>query len=159
VSFRPGTRIGVDVGTVRVGVARTDAAGILSLPVRTLRRSPDGAELTVLARIVGEFDPIEIVVGLPLGLSGKEGAASSAARHYAGAIARRIPGVPIRLVDERLTTVSAHQALYGAGRDGRKHRSVVDQVAATMILDQALAIERSTGEPAGELLTAEVTDE
>lgn len=146
----------MDVGEVRVGVARSDPAGVLSLPVRTLRRSPDGAELGVLARIVEEYAAVEVVVGLPLSLSGEEGRAASHARRYAEAIARRTR-VPVRLVDERLTTVTAHQALYGSGRPGRKHRGVVDQVAATLILEQALAIERSTGEPAGVLL--EETDE
>ena len=96
-------------------------------------------------------DAIEVVVGLPLNLSGEEGEAAARARRYAGQIARRT-GIPVRLVDERLTTVSAHQALRDSGRPGRRHRSVVDQVAATMILEQALAMERSTGEPAGELL-------
>lgn len=151
MTFRTGARIGVDVGEVRVGVARSDAAGTLALPVRTLRRAADGAEVGVLVRIVEEHEAIEVVVGLPLSMSGEEGAAAAAARHYAGLIARRTR-VPVRLVDERLTTVSAHQALHDSGRPGRRHRSVVDQVAATMILEQALAIERSTGEPAGELL-------
>ncbi len=124
---------------------------MLALPVRTLRRAPDGAELAVLGRIVEEYGAIEVVVGLPLTLSGEEGEAAVRARRYAGQIARRT-GIPVRLVDERLTTVSAHQALRDSGRPGRRHRSVVDQVAATMILEQALAMERSTGEPAGELL-------
>lgn len=156
MTFRTGTRIGIDVGEVRVGVARTDPAGTLALPVRTLRRSADGAELGVLVRIVEEYEAIEIVVGLPLTLAGGEGQASARARRYARMISRRTP-VPVRLVDERLTTVSAHQVLHQAGRSSRGHRSVVDQVAATMILEQALAIERSTGEPAGEPL--EGTDE
>lgn len=149
--MRTGARIGVDVGEVRVGVARSDTAGVLALPVRTLRRAPDGAELAVLGGIVEEYGAIEVVVGLPLNLSGEEGEAAARARRYAGQIARRT-GIPVRLVDERLTTVSAHQALRDSGRPGRRHRSVVDQVAATMILEQALAMERSTGEPAGELL-------
>lgn len=157
MSVRPGTRLGIDVGAARVGVARSDPGGVLTLPVRTLHRAADGAELGVLRRIVADLDAIEIVVGLPLGLSGREGEAAVAARRYAEAIARAIPGVPVRLVDERLTTVSAHQALHSAGRESRRHRSVVDQVAATLILDQALAIERSTGQPAGELLTLEET--
>lgn len=156
MTVRPGARIAVDVGEVRVGVARSDPSGSLALPVRTLRRAADGAELGVLAGIVEEYGAVEVVVGLPLGLSGREGEAAVRARRYAGLLARRIR-VPVRLVDERLTTVSAHHALHGSGRPGRKHRGVVDQVAATMILEQALAIERNTGEPAGECL--EVIDE
>lgn len=154
--MRAGARLGIDLGGVRVGVARTDAGGIMALPVRTLRRSRDGSELRALAAIVEKFQPIEVVVGLPINMDGSEGAAAADARAYAALIARGL-GVPVRLVDERLTTVSAHQALHAAGRETRRHRAVVDQVAATMILEQALDVERRTGVPAGELV--EVSDD
>lgn len=149
--MRSGARVGIDVGAVRIGVARSDAAGIMAVPVRTLRRAADGAELRALAGIVAEYDPIEFVVGLPVNMNGSEGPAARAARDYAATLVRTF-GLPARLVDERLTSVSAHQALAAVGRDSRRHRSVVDQVAATMILEQALDVERRTGEPAGELV-------
>lgn len=144
--MRSGVRLGVDVGQARIGVARSDAAGSIVLPVSTIRR--DGHDLARIAGIARKYEAIEIVVGLPLGLSGKEGTAAERARHYAGMVAERT-GVPVRLVDERLSTVTAHAALHEAGLDSRKHRAVVDQVAATVILEQALAIERSTGESPG----------
>ncbi|MDN5557888.1 MAG: Holliday junction resolvase RuvX [Ruaniaceae bacterium] len=145
--MRTGVRLGVDVGQVRIGIARSDSSGSLVVPVSTIRR--DGSDLARIAGIARKYEVIEIVVGLPLGLSGKEGSASERARHYAGMVAGRT-GVPVRLVDERLSTVSAHAALHEAGLDSRKHRAVVDQVAATVILEQALAIERSTGNAPGE---------
>ena len=126
--------------------ACSDAAGSIVVPVSTIRR--DGRDLARIAGIARKYEAVEIVVGLPLGLSGTEGTAAERARHYAGMVAERT-GVPVRLVDERLSTVSAHAALHEAGLDSRKHRAVVDQVAATVILEQALAIERSTGESPG----------
>ncbi|MFC7406167.1 Holliday junction resolvase RuvX [Georgenia alba] len=151
--FRRGVRVAVDVGSVRVGVARSDPDGILATPVVTIVRdsaAPD-ADLARIADVVAEQHALEVLVGLPRSLSGRSGPAARTARAYA----RRLAGaldVPVRLVDERLTTVTAHQALHAAGRSSRTHRQVVDQVAATVILEQALETERRTGEPAGELV-------
>lgn len=148
--FRSGVRVGVDVGDVRVGVARTDPAGILATPLETITgQMPQSIdELTSLI----EFEnPLEVIVGLPRSLSGSEGRAAQKTRAYASALAEKI-NVPVRVIDERLTTVSAHQAMHTSGRPGRKHRRVVDQVAAVMILQQALEIERSTHMPPGELV-------
>lgn len=156
---RRGVRLGIDVGSVRVGVARSDPDGILATPVTTLTASERRDQLTDLRRIVDELEPIEIVIGLPRHLSGSEGAAAAVVREYAGAVVAACPDVPVRLVDERLTTVSAHQALHGAGRPGRQHRAVVDQVAAVLILQSALDQERSTGEPVGELVAYDDTEE
>ena len=89
-------------------------------------------------------------MGLPRHLSGGEGTAAQGARAYAGAVARVVAPVPVHLVDERMTTVSAHQALHASGRAGRKHRSVVDQAAAVIILQSALEAERGAGVRAGE---------
>lgn len=147
---RRGVRVGVDVGTVRVGVARSDAAGILASPVTTLRRTREGTEIAELTTLVRAAAALEVLVGLPRSLSGQEGRAASAAREYAARVAAAVAPTPVRLVDERLTTVSAHQALHAAGRPGRQHRAVVDQVAAVMIVEHALDIERRSGRPAGE---------
>jgi putative Holliday junction resolvase len=99
--------------------------------------------------LVLEWGVVEIVVGLPRGLSGKEGAAASAARKYAVAIARRVRPVPVRVVDERLSTVIAQRSLREAGVKGRRHRPVVDQVAAVVILQSALDAERASGREPG----------
>ena len=158
--MRRGIRIGVDVGSVRVGVARSDPDGVLAVPVATLAR-PAGAkaartDLAALADLVREYEPLEMVVGLPLGLDGREGAAAAAARGYAEDLARllreRGTPVPVRLLDERLTTAEATRGLAAAGRNSRDGRSVVDQAAAVIIVQHALDAERSTGEPPGTLL-------
>ena len=150
--MRSGVRLGVDVGSVRVGVARCDRSGLLATPVETVRRRSNGGDLSRIAELVAECDALEIVIGLPLSLSGKEGTASASARKYAEAIARRVRPVPVRLVDERLTTVSAHQALRDAGVAGRRQRGVVDQAAAVVILQSALDAERASGQPPGSIV-------
>ena len=154
--FRRGPRIGVDVGSVRVGVARCDPDGILAVPVATLARSPQGTDLDSLVELVAEHDPVELIVGLPLGLDGREGAAAAAARSYARAVADRLRtagrSLPVRLVDERLSTTAATRGLQAAGRDARSSRGVVDQAAAVIIVQQAVDAERATGTPPGVLL-------
>lgn len=150
-AFARGARIGVDVGAVRVGLARSDADGLLATPVETVTGERD-AQVRRIVEVVRELSAVGVVVGLPRQLSGAEGRAAAAAREYAQLLARECAPVPVRLVDERLTTVSAHQALHRSGRPGRQHRAVVDQVAAVMILQAALDQERRTGQPAGELV-------
>lgn len=144
-------RLGVDVGTVRVGLALSDPAGLLATPLETVRRrgGPPGADLARIADVVTEGDVVEVIVGLPRSLSGDEGASARAARAYAVAIARRVVPVPVRLVDERLSTVAAQQHLREAGVKGRRHRPVVDQAAAVVILQAALDTERASGRPPG----------
>lgn len=155
---RRGVRFGVDVGSVRVGLARSDASGALATPVRTLRRRPDDDGTAEIAAEVAAADAVEVVVGLPRTLSGQVGAAAQEAMAYASLVARAVRPVPVRLVDERLTTVTAHQALHGSGRRGRKHREVVDQVAAVLILQGALDLERSTGRPPGDRVPTDEGD-
>jgi putative holliday junction resolvase len=152
-----GARLAVDVGSVRVGVASSDPDGLIATPVATLardtRRPAAGALPADHAQIVAEVQErgvAVVYVGLPRHLSGAEGAASGAARAYAGSLAQAIAPVPVRLVDERMSTVTAHQALHASGRAGRRHRAVVDQAAAVVILQAALDAERSTGRRAGE---------
>lgn len=148
--MRPGVRIGVDVGRARVGIARCDPDGLLATPVATLTR--DVHLLDALAPIVGEHDPIELVVGLPLSLSGADTPSTTDARAVSGELAARF-GIPVRLVDERMSTNVAQRALRESGRSSRQSRSVVDQVAAVIILQSALDQERGSGRPAGVLVT------
>lgn len=157
--FRPGVRIGLDVGSVRVGVARSDPSGSLAVPVRTVtrsRRSSDRSDLAVIADLVAEYEPLELVVGLPVTLAGQEGPAAGAVLAYVAelqavlAAADRV--VPVRLVDERLTTAAAAKGLRSAGRDARSSRSVIDQAAAVIIVQDALDAERATGAPPGRLV-------
>lgn len=142
-----GARFGVDVGSVRVGLAASDADGMLATPVAT---APREDSVRQIMQEIGERSAHCVYVGLPRHLSGAEGAAAQAARVYAEQLAQAITPVPVYLVDERLSTTIAHQSLRQAGRSTRKHRSVVDQVAAVVILQGALDVERTTGHRAGE---------
>ena len=152
---RLGVRLGVDVGSVRVGVAASDPHGLAAVPVETVPRERSGsADLDRIAALVDEREALEVVVGLPRSLSGAEGPAAEAARAYAGRLAARVAPVPVRLVDERLSTVSAGRDLRAAGLDARRGRAVVDQAAAAIILQSALDAERAQGRPPGEMVHA-----
>lgn len=141
---RPGVRLGVDVGSVRVGVAVSDPDGILATPLVTLKRDAAGErDLTELARLVVEHAAVEVVIGLPVGLSGRDGAAAGLARAYGAALAERVAPAAVRFIDERLTTVSAERLLRGRGVRGRARREVVDQAAAVVILQAALDTDRA----------------
>jgi putative Holliday junction resolvase len=151
--FRAGVRLGVDVGSVRVGLAACDPAGVLASPVETVARDPRrDTDLARIAQLARDLDAVEIVVGLPLSLSGKAGPAAAAASDYAVGLAAAVTPIPVRLVDERLTTVSAHGKLASAGLGSRARRAVVDQAAAVIILQSALDTERATGRPPGQIV-------
>jgi putative holliday junction resolvase len=151
VTTRTGVRVAVDVGTVRVGVAASDTSGTLASPVTVLRRDRrSGRDLDELADLITERGAIEVVVGLPQTLHGRDSSSTVDARDYAAALAARVDPVPVRLVDERLTTVTAQQQLHAAGRDIRSSRPLIDAAAAVVLLEAALDQERNTGAPAGE---------
>ena len=134
-----GVRLGVDVGSVRVGVAVSDPHGVLATPVTTLARNATSAtDLDQLVALVEEHEVVEVVVGLPRTMRGTDGAAVVAARSYGTALADRIAPIPVVYVDERLTTVSAEKILIERGVRGRRRRQVIDQVAATRILQNRL---------------------
>lgn len=171
--MRRGVRLGVDVGSVRIGVARSDPAAVLASPLATVRRGR--GDLDQIAVLAADNEAIEVIVGLPASLSGREGRAAADARRFAAALAARLaapgpaepgtaaPGPPeagayqagqpvdVRLFDERFSTVTAHGALREGGRGERARRPVVDQAAAAVLLQAALDAERSTGRPPGEL--------
>jgi putative Holliday junction resolvase len=149
--MRPGVRLGIDVGTVRIGVARSDPSGLLATPVETVRRGK--GDIARIAAIAAEHEAAEIVVGLPTSLSGREGAAAEAARAFAARLAARLAPLPVRLYDERLTTVTAQQHLRAGGVRARNQREVVDQMAAVVLLQAALDAERAADRPPGHLVT------
>lgn len=147
--MRLGVRLGVDVGRARVGLAASDPSGALASPVQTIQRR--GETAPIVARILEEARQraaIEIVVGLPVSLSGGDTPSTADARAVAQELAAGA-GIPVRLIDERLSTVSAQAALHGAGRNTRSSRPVIDQVAAVILLQHALDTERARGEPPG----------
>lgn len=129
-----GRRLGIDVGSVRIGVALSDPDGMLATPLVTVPRDVEGGtDVATIAALVAEHDVVGVVVGLPRTLAGREGPAAEAARAFVAALEPALP-VPVELSDERLTTVVATRQLRESGRRGKRQRAVVDQVAAVGIL-------------------------
>jgi putative Holliday junction resolvase len=152
-----GVRLGIDPGDARIGVASSDPSGILATPVETVARG-DG-DLDRLAILLDELGAVRIYVGLPRSMSGGEGPSAGRVRAFARELSNRVQPVPVRLCDERLSTVTAEGQLRAQGRKGKKRRAVVDQAAAVVILQGALERERQTGGLAGELVPPEKTSE
>ncbi|MDQ4085296.1 MAG: Holliday junction resolvase RuvX [Actinomycetota bacterium] len=148
--MRRGVRVAVDVGDARIGVAVCDPDGVLAVPLETVPRGV--GDLARLAEIVMAHEALEVVVGLPTSMSGREGPAAAKVRESAHEIGRQVAPVPVRLVDERMTTVTAERVLRDRGKKGAKRRAVVDQAAAVVILQYALDSERATGSAPGETL-------
>ena len=147
-----GRRLGVDVGSVRIGVSCSDPDGLLAAPLETVRRHASRSHLRRLAELAEEYDVVEVVVGLPRTLADRAGAAAqdavAVADELARVLAQRNRRVPVRLADERLSTVSAARALHSAGVRAKRQRSVIDQAAAVTILqcwlDQRRALTATT---------------
>ncbi len=142
--MRKGRRLGFDVGAVRTGVAVSSDDGIFASPIGNI------AALEEVPQIVAEYCPIELYVGLPLSLSGKHTASTNAAILFAKYLAENT-GLPVRMIDERLTTSSAASLMRAAGKNSKKARPNIDAAAATLILEQALAMERSGTTPGQEV--------
>jgi len=141
----PGRRLGVDVGSVRVGVALSDPAAVLATPLVTLARDRRGStDLDQLSALVTEHEVVEVIVGLPRTLAGWHGPSAQDAEAYAAALAARVR-VPVRLADERLTTVRASRMLAERGVRGRRRRAVVDQAAAVEILQSWIDVRARGG--------------
>lgn len=158
MSFRRGRRLGLDIGSVRIGVAASDPDGILATPLTVVRRKDEPAALKQLREIVSEYEPIELLVGDPKSLDGAARAAATAALEFARRIGAAT-GTPIRLVDERFTTVEAHHSLAAAGKSSRQRREIVDAQAAVIILQNALEFEHNTGAPAGREMPDEESEQ
>jgi putative Holliday junction resolvase len=144
--WRRGVRLGVDVGAVRIGVAVCDPDGILATPLVTVPRDQRSdldaieppTDIRAIAQLIREYDAVEVIVGVPVTLSGAEGAAAASTRRYGHALARYIDPVPVRYTDERMSTVTATRRLSERGVRGRRQRAVVDQAAAVVILQSWL---------------------
>lgn len=142
--MRQGVRIGIDVGRARVGVARSDYTGALAVPVETIRREPSEDAIARIHLISAEYEAIEMIVGLPLNLRGESTLSTEDALDFARALSRS-SAVPVRVLDERLSTRSASRSLRESGISSKKHRPVIDQQAAVVILQQALDLEKTSG--------------
>ncbi|MFI0796087.1 MULTISPECIES: Holliday junction resolvase RuvX [Micromonospora] len=143
-----GVRLGVDVGQVRVGVARSDPHGVLATPLVTLARdltaAPDAvpSDMAEVAALIAEHECVEVVVGLPVNLAGQLGPAARNVKAYADRLADVIAPVPVTLTDERMSTVVASRRLAERGVRGKRQRAVVDQAAAVEILQSWLEAQR-----------------
>lgn len=149
--MRVGVRLGIDVGKARIGVAKCDAHGMLATPVETVARDLEGStDIERIRALIAEYEAIECVVGLPLNMQGQHTASTDDALGFAHRIAAL--GTTVRLVDERLTTVTAWGQLHATGKNHKKGRGVIDQAAAVVILQHAIDAERLRGEPTGTVL-------
>lgn len=154
-NFPRGVKLGVDVGMVRVGLASCDGDEILATPVKTLGRDlKKNSDVKIVVKEALSRGACQIFVGLPRTMKGEEKASAEMARSYAGVLAtllaRAGADIPVHLVDERLSTVSAHQSLHQAGMSSREHRKVVDQVAAVEILQHAITMQKARNANVGE---------
>jgi putative Holliday junction resolvase len=156
--YPQGVKLGVDVGTVRVGVAICDRDSILATPYKTLdRNAKKNSDVRVIARLAEELGAVQVIVGLPRTMKGEEHASARMASDYALLLAAELAGrgltVPVNLVDERLSSVTAHRNLHEAGMSSRNHRKVVDQVAAAGILQHAIDMQKARGADVGSRVT------
>lgn len=150
--LRRGVRLGLDWGQARIGVAACDPAGTLAYPVEAVPAGPSA--IGRIVALVTEYEPIEIVVGLPRSLSGGEGPAAATVRSQVAGLVSVVAPLPVRLVDERLTTITAALRLRQSGRPAKRQRDRIDAAAAAAILEHALESERHRGYPPGELLSS-----
>lgn len=155
-TFVKGTRMGVDVGSVRVGIALTDPDCVLATPHQTLTRDKNSKkrfDVKIITAMCAQFHVVAVYVGLPRSLNGQENRSTDMARQYAAALQNRLRSrqctTIVRLVDERLSTVAAHQSLLDAGVSRRQHMDKVDQMAAVTFLQSAIDQGRSTGTEPG----------
>jgi putative Holliday junction resolvase len=142
--------LGIDVGSVRVGVAMCDPDGILATPLVTLARDNHATQsdktpgdMSEILELVRVYEAVEIIVGLPITLAGKEGLAAAVIRQYAERLANVVDPVPVLLADERMSTVAAARRLSERGVRGKRQRAVVDQAAAVEILQSWLNARRA----------------
>lgn len=143
MSGPPGRVLALDLGQSRIGVAISDADRRVAVPLGTVRTGAP-QDLKAIVALVHENEVNEVVVGLPLQLSGEQGEAADHAEKFAEAL-RGLLAVPVVLEDERLTSVEAERRLADAGLSGRERRRVVDQSAAAVILQSFLDRGREGG--------------
>lgn len=139
--MQPGRRIAFDYGDVRIGVAISDRDSILAVPLTTLQ-SGDAKLFTRIAELLAEYEPVQIFVGEPINLSGEQSSSADKARVFARKIEVEF-GRPVFLIDERLSTISATNAMRVSGVNAKDARSKIDMAAAVAILEQALALEKA----------------
>ena len=150
--MRSGIRLAIDFGSARVGIAKCDRDGILATPLTVEPYSDDVSVAAKIASLAAEYECLEIILGNPVSLSGEEAIAARRVREFAEVLVTATK-IPVRLVDERLTTAAARKQLQEAGYSTRTDKHLIDAAAAVILLEDALESERRQGKPAGELLT------
>ena len=150
--MRLGVRFALDLGSVRIGVARCDATGTLASPHTVWQVSDESTLLAQISEIINEYEPIEFIVGLPTDMRGEQGIAALGVREQAKALQSRFPDVTWRLVDERLTTAAARKQLAASGYSSRTDKKLIDAAAAVVLLEDSLEAERRQGVPPGEVV-------
>jgi putative holliday junction resolvase len=148
-----GVRIALDVGTVRIGVAKCDPEGLLATPLVTVAAGTDA--VAQISGLIAEHNAICVYIGKPISLAGKDTVSTLTALQFARDLATQLGELPvaIRLIDERLSTVSAQRGMHEAGRNTKQSRDAIDQAAAVVILEHALASERNAGNLVGEAVS------
>ena len=153
-----GVCLGVDVGKVRVGVARSDFHRMLATPLETIARDQSGGgdDISRILELATEYDAVEIIVGLPLNMRGEKTPSTEDAEKFAASLVerasqRQVP-LSVRMVDERLSTVSAQAQLHSVGKNTKKSRAVIDQAAAVVILQHALDSDKAQGRNVGTVI-------
>ena len=136
---RIGRRIAFDYGDVRIGVAICDPDGILATPIATLQ-SKNPALKSEIAKLLSEYEPVKAYVGNPKQLNGSDGEAVSKILAFTEFLTSNFD-LPITMVDERLSTVTAARKLRDAGVDAKGAKTLIDAAAAVAILEQGLANE------------------
>ncbi|MFC8038339.1 Holliday junction resolvase RuvX [Paenarthrobacter sp. NPDC057355] len=154
-----GIKLGVDVGTVRVGLAQCDPDGILATPFKTVGRdAKKNSDVRLVVKHAAELPAVQIFVGLPRTMKGEERGSAAMATEYAlllvNELSRAGLDIPVNLIDERLSSVTAHRNLHEAGMSSRNHRKVVDQVAAAGILQHAIDMQKARGTDVGRRVQA-----
>jgi putative Holliday junction resolvase len=150
--MRQGKRLALDVGKVRIGVAVCDSECILSTPLEAIKRSSDLSKtISDISSLVDDLQVLEVYVGEPVSLGGQATESTLDARAVAIDLARNV-SVPVRMVDERFTTVSAAAKLRSAGLSTREAKSHIDSASAVEILEMALRLERSSGQEPGTMI-------
>lgn len=147
--MRSGRRLALDPGSVRIGVAVSDPQAL----VATRREALRAGDQQALLALIEEVEPIEIIVGLPLGLDGQVGEAAEKAQTFARDL-QTLTASPIRMVDERLSTVQAQRGFHAQGRSVRQSRTMIDSASAEVVLQHAMDAERTSGQPPGEVFPA-----
>ena len=138
--MRSGRRLAFDVGQVRTGVAVSSQDGIFASPIGNI------AAVTEASALIAEYEPIELYVGLPLSLAGNHTSSTAFALDFATKLAE-LSGLSVRMIDERLTTSTAQSMMRSIGKNAKASKSGIDAAAATLILEQALALEKAGNEP------------